>query len=83
MYDDLWTYSLATGAWAQVTPSGASPAARFGHNAVWASGIGLVIFAGQAGSDFFNDLWAYDPGSNAWRQLPASGAIPVANSMLT
>ena len=77
VYDDLWEYSLATGAWSLVTPAGERPPGRFGHNAAWADGVGLVIFGGQAGADFFNDLWAYDPASNAWRPLPASGAIPV------
>lgn len=76
--DDLWAYDLATDAWSQISDAGSGPRPRFGHNAAWAPGIGLVIFAGQAGSDFFNDLWAYDPSSNAWRQLPATGAIPVS-----
>lgn len=78
VFGDLWAYSLATDAWRSVAPSGQTPPARFGHNAVWVSGIGLVIFAGQTGADFFNDLWAYDPASNAWRSLPATGALPVA-----
>ena len=77
VYEDLWRYSLAGGAWTQVTPTGASPPARFGHNAVWAAGIGLVIFAGQGPDGFFNDLWAFDPGAGAWRQLRAIGARPV------
>jgi hypothetical protein len=78
VYDDLWAYSLATDAWQAVTPSGETPPARFGNNAGWAPGIGLVIFAGQGASAFFGDLWAYDPDSNAWRMLPAKGAAPVA-----
>jgi hypothetical protein len=77
VYDDLWRYSVASGAWTQITPNGASPAARFGHNAVWAAGIGLVIFAGQGPDGFFNDLWAFDPAINAWRQLQTTGARPV------
>jgi len=77
VYDDLWRYSVASGTWAQVTPTGASPAARFGHNAVWAAGIGLVIFAGQGPDGFFNDLWAFDATTNEWRQLQTSGARPV------
>jgi len=78
VYDDLWAYSLATDAWQAVTPSGETPPPRFGHNAAWAPGIGLVIFAGQGASAFFGDLWAYDPDSNAWHMLPANGAAPVS-----
>ena len=58
-------------------PSGDGPAARFGHEAVWVDGIGLVVFAGQNGPNFFNDLWAYEPASATWRQLPSNGAVPV------
>jgi hypothetical protein len=78
VYDDLWSYSFATATWTSLAASGDRPPARFGHNAAWADGIGLIIFAGQAGGDFFNDLWAYDPATNAWRELPAGGAVPVA-----
>lgn len=73
---DLWAYDLATGTWDEVAAAG--PAARFGHNAAWVDGVGLVVFAGQAGADFFSDLWAYDPAADAWRQLPTAGDLPVA-----
>jgi hypothetical protein len=76
--DDLWAFSLDRGTWSQISPSGVSPPARFGHNAAWVPGIGLVIFAGQGPTGFFNDLWAYDPDSTTWRRLPATGAIPVS-----
>lgn len=78
VFDDLWAYDLATDAWSRLTPSGGGPPARFGHNAAWAAGIGLVVFAGQSGADFFNDLWAYDPAANAWRALPGGGSEPVS-----
>lgn len=75
---DLWAYDLATDAWSEIAFSGGPPP-RFGHEAVWADGVGLVIFAGQAdATTFFNDLWAYDPQSSSWRQLPSTGAVPVA-----
>jgi len=78
VHGDLWAYDLAADAWTALEPTGQAPPARFGHEAEWVEGIGLVVFAGQAGTTFFNDLWAYDPTSAAWRQLPAAGDLPVA-----
>jgi hypothetical protein len=77
-FNDLWRYDLVDDAWQLVTPAGDAPAARFGHVAAWADGIGLVIWSGQAGPRFFNDTWVYDPDANSWRQLPAAGDIPPA-----
>ncbi len=77
-FDDLWRYDLASDTWARQVPTGPGPAARFGHTATWVDGVGLVIWSGQAGSDFFDDLWAYDPASDSWRELPAEGAVPAA-----
>ena len=74
--DDLWALDLATDTWSQVT--GGGPPARFGHNAAWVDGEGLVIFAGQSEAAFYNDLWAYDPAADAWSRLPAGGDMPVA-----
>ncbi len=76
VFGDTWAYDLATDGWTKLAPA-SSPDARFGHEAVWAEGVGLVIFAGQAGSAFFGDLWAYDPAANSWRELPATGALPT------
>ena len=72
-YGDLWAYDLAADSWQQLS---GGPPARFGHNAEWVVGVGLVIFAGQDTS-FFNDLWAYDPNADTWRMLPATGDLPV------
>lgn len=77
VYDDLWAFDLETDSWSVVTPEGDTPPARFGHNAVWVEEIGLVVFAGQGGSTFYNDLWAYDPGENTWTLLPGGGDAPV------
>jgi len=72
---DLWAYDLEDNSWTLVTDEG--PPARFGHNAAWVADVGLVIFAGQAGATFYNDLWAFDPAANTWEELPAGGAVPV------
>lgn len=75
-YGDLWRFDLATDSWKRVKPAGRSPSARFGHSAVWVDGVGLVVFAGQQGTDFFGDLWAYDPDRNRWNLLPGRGEAP-------
>ena len=78
VFGDMWAYELATDTWTEL-PATAGPDPRFGHETAWVDDIGLVTFAGQAGpTDFFNDLWAYDPGSGSWRELPSSGAVPVS-----
>jgi hypothetical protein len=74
--DDLWAYDLSSGRWEQERAAG--PPARFGHNAAWVEGVGLVIFAGQGGAAFYNDLWAFDPAVQRWTRLAARGDLPVA-----
>lgn len=78
VFGDLWAYDLADGSWEQLEPDGSAPRERFGHGAAWVEPIGLVIHAGQVGTTFFDDLWAYDPQSNAWRLLPAPQTRPLA-----
>jgi len=77
VHGDLWAYDLAADAWRRLNPSGSAPAARFGHEAAWSPGRGLVVFGGQAGSTFFGDLWLFDPVAGTWTQLPADGDAPV------
>jgi hypothetical protein len=74
---DLWAYDLASDTWSEVAMN-PGPPARFGHEAAWVPGRGLVIFAGQAGATFFNDLWLFDPTAGSWTELPAAGDVPVA-----
>ena len=77
VYGDLWAFDLAADTWTELEPEGDAPPARFGHNAAWVEDIGLVVFAGQAGTTFYNDLWAYDPAAGAWAALPGQGDAPV------
>jgi len=75
--DDLWAYDVAANTWTQLAPAGAFPPARFGHNAVFdAAGARMLVFGGQAGGSFFNDIWAYGVRDNSWRSLSASGPSP-------
>ena len=79
VFDDIWAFDLASDTWRELDPEGSGPDARFGHEAVWVDGVGLVVWAGQAGpTAFFDDLWAYDPAANDWSRLPNDGSKPVA-----
>ncbi|HET7678124.1 MAG TPA: kelch repeat-containing protein [Candidatus Limnocylindrales bacterium] len=77
VYDDLWRYDLAADRWQAIQPRGMRPAGRFGHTATWVPDVGLVVWSGQAGADFFADLWAFDPAAGSWRELAAGGARPA------
>jgi hypothetical protein len=77
VFGDTWSFDLATDTWTRLDVP-AAPPARFGHEATWVDGIGLVVFAGQSGPDtFFNDLWVFDPVAATWARLPAGGAVPT------
>lgn len=67
--NELWTFDPPSRAWQQLPPSGNGPAPRFGHNAAYdAARKRLIVALGQGnGSDFFNDIWAYDGA--AWAEL--------------
>jgi hypothetical protein len=77
VFGDLWRFDVSAGHWEELRTSGQAPSARFGQNAVWLPGKGLLVFAGQSSGGFFNDLWLYDPISARWTKLPAGGAPPI------
>lgn len=79
LFGDLWRFDPSAMTWARLAgQAGAAPASRFGHEAAWAPGLGLVVWAGQAGTRFFDDLWLYEPAAGTWRELPSRGDAPVA-----
>jgi hypothetical protein len=79
LFGDLWRFDPSALTWARVAgEAGTGPASRFGHEAAWAPGLGLVVWAGQAGPRFFDDLWLYEPAVGTWRELPSGGDAPVA-----
>jgi len=74
-FGDLWRYDLVRDVWKRLSPRGRTPAPRFGHNALWVEGRGLIVFAGQQGSHFFDDLWVFDPEKERWRERDAANAM--------
>ncbi|CAE7644690.1 tea1, partial [Symbiodinium necroappetens] len=48
--NDLWYYGREANIWAELSPSGTAPSARFGHTAVWSPAAnGFYVFGGQDG----------------------------------
>jgi hypothetical protein len=78
VFDDVWSFDLATERWTAVDAAGDAPEARFGHTGTWVDGFGLVVWSGQSGGDFFADIRAFDPATIRWTELPAAGAPPEA-----
>jgi N-acetylneuraminic acid mutarotase len=81
--NDLWRYDPASGTnstWTRKIAQDAagSPPARFGHAMVW-DGSKVIMFGGQAGSVYKNDIWYYDPQDNTWTPQTTTGA-PSARS---
>jgi hypothetical protein len=83
---DLWEYRIADNQWNnKLRGNDGLPAARFGHNAAWAPGhtpeeSRMLVFGGQAGGTFFNDVSAFDPAVGWSNPLAAidPAALPAA-----
>ncbi len=74
--NDLWSFSVESNQWRQLSPSGPKPDPRFGHTLNFDPlRRRLIVFGGQA-SGFFSDVWAYDIASNTWTRLADNGAGP-------
>lgn len=56
--------------------SGKVPPARTNHTMV-SFNDKMYLFGGTNGFQWFNDVWCYDPTTNAWTQLDCIGYIPV------
>ncbi|KAL8686912.1 MAG: hypothetical protein Q9218_006773 [Villophora microphyllina] len=57
-------------------PEGQVPPARTNHTVVsWNEK--LYLFGGTNGTQWFNDVWSYDPRLVAWQQLDCIGYIPA------
>lgn len=77
---DLWIYDIQANEWSPVQPEQSfdPPRARFGHNAIWDPQRSvMVLFGGQDGNTFYNDLWEYDPVANRWN-VPMAGVDIVS-----
>ena len=72
---DFWSYDLAGNSWAQLSPPGSKPSARYFHGAAIDASSGKLFIHGGGGG-FQSDLWSYDLAANSWAQLSPSGSAP-------
>jgi len=72
LYDDIWALSLSgTPEWSEIVASGAGPAARYRHSAIYDPVRDrMIVFGGRGDSGDLNDTWALDLGTApAWSEI--------------
>src|SRR5205823_901684 len=77
-------FSVTPNTWAQLDSSG--PGARSQQAAAWdPAGKRLYTYGGipPAGGNWTNDLWRYDPATNAWEWLAPTTAAPPPGTAAT
>ncbi|KAL8838292.1 MAG: hypothetical protein Q9170_002189 [Blastenia crenularia] len=88
-FNDLWAFDLnalqnANSKWEMLIPNsldggppeGQIPPARTNHSTItWNDK--LYLFGGTNGTQWFNDVWAYDARQLTWTQLDCIGYIPT------
>jgi len=69
-FSDTWAFDIARSTWLQLSGSGAGPSRRYGHSAVY-DGVRdrMIISHGFTDAGRFDDTWAFDLASNAWRDI--------------
>ncbi len=68
---DLWSYKPEADRWQQLSPEAPLPNYRQGgHGAVWNPIDEEMLIVGGWGDRALGDLWAYQPRTNRWTQLP-------------
>ena len=73
--NELWALRIANYQWLRIIPNGNSPAARYTQNAYFDSlNNRMIIWSGQ-GIELYNDVWAFNFGTNSWQQLWPDGNV--------
>jgi len=87
-YQDTWEWDGSTGAWTDLTGSGAKPTARGHAAAAWDAGRDrMVLFGGLTGTTtttFLDDTWEWNPSTRTWTPFtPAHKPTVRANATAT
>lgn len=76
-YKDVWSYRPASGEWTRLHDGSGGPIHRVRTQVVWDTHTNrMLLFGGWKfphlpGPKIEDDLWAYDPASDAWTELAA------------
>ncbi|KAJ2797046.1 hypothetical protein H4R20_005333, partial [Coemansia guatemalensis] len=73
-FNDLWVYDLELRRWAQVTPNGAMPPARYGHASAVVDDCIFVMGGRTLRGEPLNDFFAYKISSQRWYTFQVSSA---------
>jgi uncharacterized protein (TIGR03437 family) len=74
---DLWSFDLATNRWIERTGSVKPPARQWYGMGFDSAQRRLVLFGGSGESGTLNDIWNYDPATNAWRGVALEDPAPT------
>ena len=72
-FNDVWDFSLDTGVWTELAPTGRLPERRYGNVSIFDPITrSMVTFAGFTDLGRFNDTWRFAVDSVAWQELTPS-----------
>jgi Galactose oxidase, central domain len=66
---DIWAYDSAANTWADLSPTGDAPLARYGCPLAYDPGLGRLLLFGGSDGHYLGDTWAYDSAANTWTNL--------------
>jgi hypothetical protein len=80
--DDTWALDLTSATWEDLSPPSGRPPKRCFLRTVWDASSGrLLLFGGESGEKpVLGDLWAFDPVSRVWEELPPGANSPPPRS---
>jgi hypothetical protein len=79
LFADVWALSFSDPPeWTEITASGAGPAPRYRHSAIYDPVRDrMIVFGGRGVGGDFNDTWALDLGGvPAWSEMQPSAPLP-------
>ncbi len=72
-FSDTWAYDLSANRWQRLAADGAGPSRRYGHSGIYdAARDRMVISHGFTDSGRFDDTWAFEFATGAWRDISPS-----------